>query len=723
MVWSKNVNHRKVGDTHRDDRDWHKAEESYRRHLTTHPDDAAIWVQYGHMLKEQEKFDEAEIAYETATTLAPDEPDGWLQLGHLLKGRDKPAAALEAFHEAMARGGNEGLEAIVSQLTLTVKTTFEPQKAGHEYLFSVQDLFVYLRAHTTMSGIQRVQAGISMEIMEMADVDAGFIVTDFTGALEPGTFWLLDGKDLRGVIEYASGEKVDHPRLRRLLATCERNATPIRAGQGNTLVLLGAFWGLDNTVDRYLPAKREGARLAAYIYDIIPISHPQYCDAGLVRDFTTAVSEICLICDYMLTISDFTRITLDKFLAENGGRAIPTATVPLAHSLTGPPSTVQSWPSSLLRLKGQEYVAYISTIEGRKNHSYVVNVWRKLIEQGVNVPDLVFVGRKGWRINGLMDLLDGTRNLGGRVHIVHDLTDAELNSVYENSLFTVFTSFVEGWGLPVGESLMHHTPCVASGTSSIPEVGGDFVDYVDPENVQDGVAVIGRLLNDRNYLADRKRNIVETFEPRGWKEVASLFVEQMRAHEVLPSVSPMLPYLAEGVQFRPSDLSNSDIPLDDYVANPSRLLVVESFYQPESFGVWMRGRFGEVSFRTNLKEGEPVVAYVRLARAPWYGECKTTVYIGDRKEAYARPLTAGMIDGDGLFRLKGFVGRDGICRLNIDVEGDWEVPPGDVRNFAVGLRGVGYARASNVQARADLLESFTFEIASVVRRQKNSAPS
>lgn len=712
MAWSKNVNHRKTGDAHRDAREWDKAEAAYRRHLTAQPDDAAIWVQYGHMLKEQDKFDDAEIAYETATTLAPEVADAWLQLGYLLKQQDKGAAALEALYEAADRGGGDGLEAMIAELSLAVKTKVEPKQTGHEYLFSIQDMFGYLKAHSTMSGIQRVQAGIAMEAMLTSDLDVGFILTDFTRALDPGSFWLLERRDVRAIIDYASGEKVDHAKLRRLLSICEQKASPITAGTGTTIMLLGAFWGHGNTVDQYLPAKRNGARVAAYIYDIIPISHPEYCDAVLVRDFTAALSELCLICDYMLTISDFTRITLDSFLANHGARRIPTATVPLAHSLTGPPTSVQSWPQSLMRLRGREYVTYVSTVEGRKNHSYVAHVWRKLKEQGVDVPDLVFVGRKGWRINGLLDLLDGTKNLDGQLHIVHDLTDAELNAVYENSLFTVFTSYVEGWGLPVGESLMHHVPCVASATSSIPEVGGDFVDYVDPFNVLDGVAVIGRMLTDRPYLQERRRNIEENFQPRGWAEVTRLFVEQMKAHEHYPVVEAALPALAEGRLFRPGDVADPEVSLDSYVANPNRLLIADHFYTPERFGAWMKGSVGEVCFRTPLVEGEPVVVYVSVAPAPWYGLSKTRIYLGNGRDADTRSLDAALIAKDGLFRLNGKVGRDGVCTVTFEVEGEWAMPEGDTRDFAIGLRALGYASAANIAARTDLIEAFTFGVAS-----------
>ena len=48
------------------------------------------------------------------------------------------------------------------------------------------------------------------------------------------------------------------------------------------------------------------------------------------------------------------------------------------------------------------------------------------------------------------------------------LPDAELAWLYANAAFTVFPSLMEGWGLPVGESLWFGKPCVASSGSAVP---------------------------------------------------------------------------------------------------------------------------------------------------------------------------------------------------------------------------------------------------------------
>lgn len=708
MVWSKSVNHKKVGDALRDAGQWKKAEEAYRRHLKTDPNDAGIWVQYGHVLREQGKLDQAEIAYESSTSIAPHEPDGWLQLGYTLKDSGKLAAALEALRQADLNGAHDQLEGLIADLSRTLKLKARPTTSTCRYLFSVQDVFAYLKAHSTLSGMQRVQAGLVLQFLRNASLDCGYVITDASSVLERGTLWQLSPEHLRSLLEYSLGDRVEPVRLRRLLAIAEQNAHPITAGPGTTVALLGAFWGHGNSVEHFLPAKRAGARIALFVYDLIPVSHPEYCDPALVREFTAALHEWCLVCDYILTISEFTRVSVERFLSEQDLQQMPVASVPLAHTLPGPANLGKIWPKSLLALKDREYVAYVSTIEGRKNHSYVVHAWRQLMAQGIDVPDLVFVGRMGWRVNGLIELLDGTNNLGGRVHVVHDLTDAELSAVYENSLFTVFTSMIEGWGLPVGESLRHGTPCVASSTSAIPEVGDDFVDYIDPLSVTDGVAVFERLLTDRSYLAERRRNIVENFNARDWDEVAATFLGHLQKMEQLPPREPDVPPLPEGHLFRPGDIANPDGLLGDHIALPNRLLVAEHFQRPEAFGAWMTGPIGEIRFKTDLAEGEAVNLYLKLRSGPALGTSAIKLSLGGRHPTNARPLGDQDLQRSSLVKVQGDAGPGGVCRLVLEIEGTEDAPSGDAVAFCIGLEALGYARPSNLTARTDILEAFSF---------------
>jgi len=71
-----------------------------------------------------------------------------------------------------------------------------------------------------------------------------------------------------------------------------------------------------------------------------------------------------------------------------------------------------------------------------------------------------------------------------RVKHVKFKNDKEQEYIYNNAICFVFPSLYEGFGIPVLEAFACDCPVVLSNTSSLPEVGGDAVEYFDPKDVK-----------------------------------------------------------------------------------------------------------------------------------------------------------------------------------------------------------------------------------------------
>jgi glycosyltransferase involved in cell wall biosynthesis len=108
--------------------------------------------------------------------------------------------------------------------------------------------------------------------------------------------------------------------------------------------------------------------------------------------------------------------------------------------------------------------------------------------------------------------------------VLSDISDALLETLYENCLFTVYPSIYEGWGLPAGEALSKGKLCLMSDRSSLPEVAGEFGVYFDTDSVADGVAKIGRVIDDHAYREGLETVVRETFTQRTWTKVADELV-------------------------------------------------------------------------------------------------------------------------------------------------------------------------------------------------------
>jgi O-antigen biosynthesis protein len=79
------AHHRTLADQARDRRDWASAVEHYRLFLQANPESFPIWVQLGHVSKENGDLTGAEAAYRRAEGLKPEDADLALNIGHLMK--------------------------------------------------------------------------------------------------------------------------------------------------------------------------------------------------------------------------------------------------------------------------------------------------------------------------------------------------------------------------------------------------------------------------------------------------------------------------------------------------------------------------------------------------------------------------------------------------------------------------------------------------------------
>jgi alpha-1,3-rhamnosyl/mannosyltransferase len=145
------------------------------------------------------------------------------------------------------------------------------------------------------------------------------------------------------------------------------------------------------------------------------------------------------------------------------------------------------------------FVLAVGTLEPRKNLPRLVEAYHALPGQLQHAHPLVVVGAKGWRTG---DTLDSLRSLGSRCQLLGHVSDRELTELYRRCAVFCYPSLGEGFGLPVLEAMAAGAPVVTSNVSSLPEVGGDAVEYVDPESVPSIAAGLERVLRSEGRAVE-----------------------------------------------------------------------------------------------------------------------------------------------------------------------------------------------------------------------------
>lgn len=285
---------------------------------------------------------------------------------------------------------------------------------------------------------------------------------------------------------------------------------------GDVLVSAGLDWDFKDLTALYRVKRERGLRVVLVCYDLIPVLFPHLCRREVADVFPRYYADVAWVADHVLCISASSQRDFTKYVQEIGAPLPATSLVRLGSAFETPAEV-----PSVEHLARGPFVLFVSTLERRKNHEILYRALVRLSEQGrATLPTLVFVGMPGWGVADLLDDLQRDRRVRGCVVQLPHVTDAELTALYAKARFTVFPSLYEGWGLPVAESLAQGRFCLAADTSSLREVGGDLVEYLDPWDVDAWAERLAYFIDHPEEVTRRETEIARRFIPTPWSETA-----------------------------------------------------------------------------------------------------------------------------------------------------------------------------------------------------------
>ncbi|QXQ06469.1 glycosyltransferase family 4 protein [Sphingosinicellaceae bacterium] len=263
----------------------------------------------------------------------------------------------------------------------------------------------------------------------------------------------------------------------------------------DTILLLDSFWGGCTAVDAAVRAATTGCRIIPVIYDMIPVSHPEFCESRLPRAFIRQVAKVFPVSAQIMSISQFSAVEIERFLAASGFR-IPVAHFYLGADLDQPGSVPQppradDWPDGLLDNNGRIFLM-VGTLEPRKGHAVVLDAFERLWASG-RQDALLIIGKIGWNTEAFLARCAAHPEQGRRLFLVHGATDAMLATAFDLSFAAILASTIEGFGLPLVEALHRGVPVIASDIPAFREIGTVGVDFFrlgDPSDLARVIATM-----------------------------------------------------------------------------------------------------------------------------------------------------------------------------------------------------------------------------------------
>jgi len=327
--------------------------------------------------------------------------------------------------------------------------------------------------HSTPSGVDRVEMAYARQLERLLLDRLAFAAVHPSGA-----YGRLPRQSVRRFLDETEARWTSHtllPRWKRyLLATRTLirllpRRVPRRTARRYYVQASPNHLDRDAVVEAKL--RREQAEFICLVHDLIPIEFPEYARPGGAAKHAVRMATLAKHARALLANSVATAESMRRFLADQLHKP------PVFPVLLG---TDDLTPAA--RSAAPPYFLILGTIEPRKNHILLLNIWRRMIElHGADgTPNLIVAGRRGWENEHVIDMLERTTSIKGHVRELGNSSDDELASLICNARALLLPSFAEGFGMPVAEALAAGTPVICSDLPALREVGGEIPDYIDP---------------------------------------------------------------------------------------------------------------------------------------------------------------------------------------------------------------------------------------------------
>ena len=234
--------------------------------------------------------------------------------------------------------------------------------------------------------------------------------------------------------------------------------------------------GHSNFNDRVAHAVRHGGggRIAVMVHDTIPLDYPLLQRPEAVARFRRMLGKVRMHADLVIYNSQATRGDAERHMRESGEP--PQGVVAHLGVQVAAPAP-EDLPAGLPP-EGRYFVT-TGTIEPRKNHALLLEIWERLAKQTPpqEMPHLVICGSRGWMNEELFFRIDRSPLKGEHLHEVAGLSDGAVAALTRGAVGALYPSLAEGFGLPMAEAAALGVPVICADLPIYHEVLGDIPVY------------------------------------------------------------------------------------------------------------------------------------------------------------------------------------------------------------------------------------------------------
>lgn len=327
---------------------------------------------------------------------------------------------------------------------------------------------------TFVTGIQRVTREISIRLLQNSSREIVLLHYNASKA----SYYRIDNTAYLDY--YVNGNGIKEKMITKKIVPLEE------IGVGSLFFDLDAAWMCRMKRSYLLPIlKEQGAVIIAHIYDIISITHPQFCLERGVYNFMDFLGAHLQYADKIIVNAKATVKELERLTERLECKLPECYVVPLGADFKEEPGGCDALSSkeTLDLSEDKPYVLMVGTIEPRKNHRLLLEAYDTVLkEKGFQI---VFAGYWGWNMEDFEKKVKEHPDFGKGVYHFSGLKDNQINYLYKHAACLAFCSYTEGFGLPIIEALQRGTLVVSADVEVLREVGKEDCLWFEQDNPED----------------------------------------------------------------------------------------------------------------------------------------------------------------------------------------------------------------------------------------------
>ena len=270
--------------------------------------------------------------------------------------------------------------------------------------------------------------------------------------------------------------------------------------------------------------KEKDVKIIPFVQDIIGVTHPQFCPSDDVLNFLDFVGAVAEYGDEIIVTSHATKGAVEELCGRLQMPCPPIEIVPLggdfkrASEKLSRRTTNQGISADISKIaESGPYLLMVGTIDPRKNHKLLLDAYEGGLKE---LPmNLVIAGHKGWNADDFLERMEGHEDFGKGIWHVNGASDEEIDYLYQHCYALAFPSYIEGYGLPIIESMVRGVPVIAADTPINMEVGGEYALYFGQDKPEELVNTVAELISKPETYGALKGKL-KNFIPPTWEETA-----------------------------------------------------------------------------------------------------------------------------------------------------------------------------------------------------------